>query len=552
MGAWALPVGAFFLLLLAARKSHGSFITTHDGSRLLPPPSKGGAVKPTRIHHGFYPNAGLVEVPGDPSWSWDGKTWLHNGSPSFPAGMPLHGVPGGPLDGWIYDWHLQAWIEPGIGDKLHHKNFYPPAGAVGVKGDSSFIWDGAQWIKNGVPTFPQGKELVGVGPWQGWKYDWKEQAWIEPLLMHEQSSKGSVTRPGGGKDGPKGVSSPSSSPATSAPAAPSTITVLSNYPDQPMQRDAPPVSSTIKVVASSTLQTKSTPAPSKESVASAIRELKQDPDPHPQKIANVASMAKSAGLPETATALSTIAVQKAAATSTPLTDTAPKSSIKVASVTQLSNAQRATEAQKLEQSVQAFSHAADAPAPSGMTFDPEVITHSDAQPAMTFEPEIITHGLTSPLDGVEDADWTSFANILEDPHNKVNDRWELGIFKIGARRLVDLGMAKDARQVQRNGKTIWIADFITPLSMEIFVNDEHMQYDTFVKEMQYLSRGIEERGKSGKIPLTIHGVAPTRSGLLAVAKLAGLQGLDSFMKDNGDWDKFPNTRDAFLKANGVF
>jgi hypothetical protein len=540
MAPWAIPVGVVFLLLLAARKSHGSHEESHsDGTRSLPLQR----MKPTKVHHGFFPSAGLVEVINDSSWKWDGKTWLHNGMPDYPAGMFLHGVPGGPLDGWIYDWHMQAWVEPGEGNKLHHKNFYPPAGAVAVKGDSSFIWDGAQWLKNGFPTFPQGKELVGVGLWQGWLYDWKEQAWIEPLLMHEQ-----VMQPAG-STGVKRSSSPSVSQSAPSPAAPtSSINVISSTRmDTPIIRDDP--KSSIKVISSTPLQTKDSPA-TKQSVASAIRELKQDPDPHPQKIANVASMAQSAGLHETASVLSTVAVQKAQDKNIPLTDTAPVSSIKVTSISPLSNAQRASEAQKLEQSVNTFAHAADAPA---MTFEPEIISHTTPDaPAITFEPENIYHTLASPLDGISDEDWSHFAGLLEDPHNKVNDRWELGIFKIGARRLVDLGMAKDPRQVQRDGKSVWIADFIPPLSMQIFVNDEHLQYDTFVKEMQYLSRGIEERGTKGKIPLSIHGVSPTRSGLLAVAKLAGLQGLDSFMKDNGDWDKFPNTRDAFLKANGVF
>jgi hypothetical protein len=60
----------------------------------------------------FLPPAGTVEVVGDPSWTWDGRTWLQNGRPMFPTGRAMRGKPGTALAGWFYDHGRGAWIEP--------------------------------------------------------------------------------------------------------------------------------------------------------------------------------------------------------------------------------------------------------------------------------------------------------------------------------------------------------------------------------------------------------------------------------------------------------
>lgn len=65
-----------------------------------------------RKHTGYYPPANSVEVMNDHSWRWDGRRWLHNGKVDYPANKPLRGVPGGPLNGWTYDWSQKAWMEP--------------------------------------------------------------------------------------------------------------------------------------------------------------------------------------------------------------------------------------------------------------------------------------------------------------------------------------------------------------------------------------------------------------------------------------------------------
>lgn len=551
-----LPLGIIVLLLIAAER-HGEASRSHA---LSLPPHGGGkntrdkAVTKPKIHRGFYPPPGSVMVVGDATWSWDGRTWAHNGLPAFPQGKILVGVPGGPLDGWAYDWVYRAWYEPGA---LVHKGFYPPAGAVGVKGDSSWYWNGHDWLKNGKASFPESKELVGVkgGPLDGWTYNWKLQAWVEPgaveaLLNYKQSTeaktaqKTTAKKSGGFHFWSTDEFYPKPEKAKTRQGQASPASVPASYSAPWREEDNYPKPSPKK----------------KEDAKKAVVELARHPDPHPQHVYNTAAQAADAGFLQTAQELTGVAWRKADEKGQPRPmDVAPvpahPQAISSAQVATLN--QHASELADALHNLDAAGHPSIAtppivpPAQATMTFPPEVITHSQAD--MSFAPEEITHSLPSPLDGVSDGDWTAFESMMEDASNKVSPDWKLGRWKITARRLQDLGMAKDARQVNRDGKTVWIADFIPPLSMQIFVNDEHLQYDTFVKEMHFLSDGIEKMGAAGKVPLEIHGIVPTRSGLLAVAKLAGLQGLESFVKTGSkDWDKFPNTRDAFLKFNGMF
>jgi hypothetical protein len=62
-----------------------------------------------------------------------------------------------------------------------HFNFYPPAGSVLNQTDPSITWDGSQWLRGGgpAPVFSN-HNLIGVGPLQGWWYDWAQRAWMKP------------------------------------------------------------------------------------------------------------------------------------------------------------------------------------------------------------------------------------------------------------------------------------------------------------------------------------------------------------------------------------
>ena len=70
---------------------------------------------PTPVpHYNYFPPAGAVIDQNDSRATWDGRAWKLNGKVyTVPSSHRLVGKPGGPLNGWSYDWQRHAWMEPG-------------------------------------------------------------------------------------------------------------------------------------------------------------------------------------------------------------------------------------------------------------------------------------------------------------------------------------------------------------------------------------------------------------------------------------------------------
>ena len=67
-------------------------------------------------HTNFYPPAGAVIDQSDSRVTWNGRAWMLNGKVyGVPSSHRLVGRPGGPLNGWYYDWGRRAWMEPDHG-----------------------------------------------------------------------------------------------------------------------------------------------------------------------------------------------------------------------------------------------------------------------------------------------------------------------------------------------------------------------------------------------------------------------------------------------------
>lgn len=67
-------------------------------------------------HLNFYPPAGQVIDASDSRVTWNGRAWMLSGRVyGVPSTHRLMGKPGGPLDGWYYDWGRRAWMEPDHG-----------------------------------------------------------------------------------------------------------------------------------------------------------------------------------------------------------------------------------------------------------------------------------------------------------------------------------------------------------------------------------------------------------------------------------------------------
>jgi hypothetical protein len=74
-----------------------------------------------------------------------------------------------------------------------HYNYFPPAGQVIDATDSRVTWNGRAWMLNGrVYGVPSSHQLIGRpgSPMNGWTYDWRLHAWMEP-------SAPAQTRPSG-------------------------------------------------------------------------------------------------------------------------------------------------------------------------------------------------------------------------------------------------------------------------------------------------------------------------------------------------------------------
>lgn len=69
-------------------------------------------------HVHYNPPANTVEVldkygQPDPQWTWDGTHFRHKGHVHKPHhGSMIIGKPGTQMEGWNYNWHTHAWVEP--------------------------------------------------------------------------------------------------------------------------------------------------------------------------------------------------------------------------------------------------------------------------------------------------------------------------------------------------------------------------------------------------------------------------------------------------------
>jgi hypothetical protein len=158
----------------------------------------------------------------------------------------------------------------------------------------------------------------------------------------------------------------------------------------------------------------------------------------------------------------------------------------------------------------------------------------------------------SPFPSVPTAAWTKFVHLLRGKNPaEITAAYHLGLFAFGMPRLVDLGLASNPHQIQRNGRKVWDADWTPPASLEQFLASPSFQYHTFVKAMTADLHEILAKLPTA-VGTEIDGQPATPSGLLAVVKQAGLKGLETWIADEATRKKFPTTTAQFHKLNGIF
>lgn len=129
----------------------------------------------------------------------------------------------------------------------------------------------------------------------------------------------------------------------------------------------------------------------------------------------------------------------------------------------------------------------------------------------------------------------------------ISKGYNLGLFLMNMRTLEDFGYTKN---VKKQSDGTWRGDWIAPYSLERFLKEPKLQYEAFLKMTSNHMSAIDGRHKSS-INSEIEGKKVSLSGLLGVAKQAGLGGLAKWLTEDSSVRK-SNTTKMYLRTNGIF
>ena len=197
---------------------------------------------------------------------------------------------------------------------------------------------------------------------------------------------------------------------------------------------------------------------------------------------------------------------------------------------------------------------------------PLPVSRADVGAEVDAEVEALTAPSKSPIEGITPAQWSSFvawARELAEHAGPATVRVSasggaveptFGLFQLGVRTLGHMGIMKNIRRVMVSGAPAWTGEFATPAARALWESDPGGQLRAFASHVAQHAAAIRARhaGAIGKpIAGAGQGAAPaTLSGLLAVARVAGLGGLGKWLA-SADKRK-PETSAAFEQANGLF
>lgn len=159
----------------------------------------------------------------------------------------------------------------------------------------------------------------------------------------------------------------------------------------------------------------------------------------------------------------------------------------------------------------------------------------------------------SPLAGVADEAWRKFVAAArvpdaEDEPDYVSPRFRLGLYGLDARTLTDIRVMQRPRRGEWQGHEVWLADWAP--SAAGWLENPEAQYVALAKLTRLHADTITKK-HAAALGQELEPDAPaTLSGLLAVARLAGLGGLSRFLSAADE--RFPNTLRAYRASNGIF
>lgn len=154
----------------------------------------------------------------------------------------------------------------------------------------------------------------------------------------------------------------------------------------------------------------------------------------------------------------------------------------------------------------------------------------------------------SPLKDATDDAWTRYVKLQKQGKlNTVTKSNNLGLFLLGMRVLQDVGMVTGVKLVTRDGRQVWDGDFIPPATRDKFLRNAQWQYDAFRRMTEKHAAYIRAKHRD---LLVSKEADVSLSGLLAVAKFAGLQGMDKWLADPAT--RKEATTNEFKRCNGIF
>lgn len=176
-------------------------------------------------------------------------------------------------------------------------------------------------------------------------------------------------------------------------------------------------------------------------------------------------------------------------------------------------------------------HPGDGDEPSDEEQEPgdEEASFMDGSPAASPSPSAPAPSAASPFKGVDDETWSQFVSAMATQKPDYDGAKHVGRFHQSKDRLSQLG----------------IEDVSTP----------EKQYEAFKADIQDLRDKAASLISSYECtPVEIDGQEKviTMSGILALAKSAGVENAESWLTNPKDRAKFPKTTEMFSKANGMF
>ena len=155
----------------------------------------------------------------------------------------------------------------------------------------------------------------------------------------------------------------------------------------------------------------------------------------------------------------------------------------------------------------------------------------------------------SPVKGVVYVRWLRFTRAMaRHPLSYDSPGGRVGAFGLHARRLADVGLANSPRKTTVGEEVgVWTADWRKPLSKAGFLKSPPLQYEAFRRSVVDMVPRV-----SGLVGSDVGSSKCTLSGLLGVGHMAGVSGVEGWVKDARVREKFQKTTDVFNLTNGIF